>query len=155
MLANAWSRSWSETPFTWSNRATALRTWLASVSGSLRLPGKAYTLSGRSSRAVLDSSPCFSCGFHVVFIPHVFPLVRFPHPGDVPLREDRPERDRPGEYHEQHPYQRKAQLHGDLEGEHHVQHVQVPVPDAQHGCRPLDAAQHVHRDRHETQREEM
>src|SRR4030095_10829250 len=41
-------------------------TWLASVIGSLHCLGKAKTLSGRSLRSV--NSPCFSCGFQVVFI---------------------------------------------------------------------------------------
>src|ERR1700754_3965926 len=44
----------------------AFLTWLASVIGSLRCLGKAKTLSGRSLRSV--NSPCFSCGFQVVFI---------------------------------------------------------------------------------------
>src|ERR1035438_5208842 len=64
MLAKAWSRSAFETPRTWSNRARAFLTCEASVSGSFRCFGNAYTLSGRSLRSV--SSPCFVCGFQVV-----------------------------------------------------------------------------------------
>ena len=45
-LAKACVRSSSVTPFTWSKRAMALRTWLASVIGSLRLAGKAKAESG-------------------------------------------------------------------------------------------------------------
>src|SRR5579871_4253842 len=66
MLAKASSRSSSETPVVWSKRATASRTWLASVRGSLRCLGNAKTLSGRSLRSV--SVPCFSCGFQVACI---------------------------------------------------------------------------------------
>src|SRR2546421_4670819 len=129
MLANASSRSLSVTPCTWSKRASAFCTCRASVNGSLRLPGKAYALSGSSRRSLLDSSPCSSCGFHVVFIPLCFPLVGSPHPGHVPLGEERAERGGAGEHHEQHPHQRQPQLDRDLEGEHHVEHVEVSVGD--------------------------
>ncbi len=59
---HAASRSSSLTPFTWSKRAIALRTWLASSSGSLRSLGKANLSSSRLSRcfslsSTHDSSP--------------------------------------------------------------------------------------------------
>src|SRR6185437_1446080 len=78
MLANAWSRSSSVTPLTWSNRASAFCTCEASVSGSLRLPGNAYALSGSSFRSLADNSPCSSWGLQVVFIPTKLPTgLRF------------------------------------------------------------------------------
>src|SRR5690348_16688592 len=68
MLAKASSRSASETSSTWSKRASALRTCEASVSGSLRCLGKAYTWSGSWSRSAVSSSPCRVWAFHVVFL---------------------------------------------------------------------------------------
>src|SRR2546429_9969565 len=55
MLAKACSRSLSDTPCTWSKRASAFRTWRASVSGSLRLPGNAYALSGKRKEPPTDA----------------------------------------------------------------------------------------------------
>ena len=49
------SRSSSDTPFTWSNRAIALRTCVASFSGSLRCLGNAYLEPGISLRSSVES----------------------------------------------------------------------------------------------------
>src|SRR3954447_9491109 len=114
MLAKATSRSASETPFTWSNRARALRTCDSSVSGSLRCSGKAKTESGKSFLSAVERSPWASCGFHVVLVmrgsfPPTRGAVTFDHdrtrrvrtdgppeqPGD--LRSRRPGQDVPGE----------------------------------------------------------
>src|ERR687885_418714 len=65
MFAKARSRSASVTSWTWSNRARAVRTWAASVSGSARRSGKAKTLSGRSLRSAVVSLPWTSWGFQV------------------------------------------------------------------------------------------
>src|SRR5262245_26839455 len=78
MLAKANLRSSSETPIVWSKRATAFRTWLASVIGSLRCFGKANTLSGKSLRPI--SSPCFSCGFQVASISNLHGRLVWTHP---------------------------------------------------------------------------
>jgi hypothetical protein len=51
MRRNASPRSSSVTPRTWSNRAIALRTWLASFSGTLRTLGNAKALTGIASRS--------------------------------------------------------------------------------------------------------
>src|SRR5437764_7515043 len=74
MLAKARSRSSSFTPLTWSKRASALRTWEASVSGSLRCSGKANTESGRSFLSAVFRSPWVVWGFHVVLLmPDAYP----------------------------------------------------------------------------------
>src|SRR5690349_25114203 len=89
MLANAWSRSSSLTPLTWSNRASAFCTWEASVSGSLRFFGNAYALSGSSLRSRDDNSPCSSCGFQVVFIPSRCPSAADSHPPEASMSQVR------------------------------------------------------------------
>jgi GNAT superfamily N-acetyltransferase len=46
----------------------------------LRFSGKANTLSGKSLRFLVDSSPCASCGFQVVFRPSAYPSSAGPKP---------------------------------------------------------------------------
>jgi hypothetical protein len=75
MLANAWSRSASVTSFTWSKRASAVRTCLASVSGSFRFSGNAYALSGSFLRSSASSVPWPPPGaFQVVFTSSSYPV---------------------------------------------------------------------------------
>src|SRR5438552_15773293 len=77
MLAKARSRSSSDTPCTWSKRARAFLTCEASVTGSLRCLGKAYALSGSSSRSLDLSSPCSVYGFQVGLIDIVRYLPKY------------------------------------------------------------------------------
>src|SRR5690349_14669778 len=81
MFSKAWSRSASVTPLVWENLAIALRTWSASVRGSLRLPGKAYALSGSSLRSAAECVPCSSTGFHVVAMTGGIPCRAGAYPG--------------------------------------------------------------------------
>src|SRR4051794_8512762 len=84
MLAKASSRSASPTSSTWSKRASALRTCLASVSGSLRCSGKANTESGRSLCSAVEISPWLVWGFQVVLMRRGYrvAVARYPQRGD-------------------------------------------------------------------------
>ena len=59
--SHATSRSASDTPLTWWKRATALRTWFALSSGSLRCAGNANSLAGRADRLFVVGSVIQNC----------------------------------------------------------------------------------------------
>src|ERR1700757_1828048 len=126
MFAQARSRSASDTSSTWSKRATALRTWLASVNGSLRCRGKAKTESGRSLCIV--SRPGFVCGSQVACVAMVVSfwgcVARASPPGAA-----RPTADPAGEQADQ---PEKGEHDG--EGEQPLDRESEPEEDERQNC---------------------